>query len=135
MMEPAEYWYRCDVPDLLRPAKIRSVFVQGEMRPDLVVIRSVCLQNSAQMRFAEHDEMVERFATYRSDQPFNVAVLPRRARCGRVISDLHRTNAASVGWTEGSVAVANQVTGRFVPGESISHLTCNPLGLSDCSLC
>jgi hypothetical protein len=28
------------------------------------------------MRFAEHDEVVERFATYRSDEPLNVAVLP-----------------------------------------------------------
>ncbi len=37
MMEPNEDWYRCDVPDLLRRAKIRSIFVQGEMRPDLVV--------------------------------------------------------------------------------------------------
>ena len=33
MMEPTEDWYRCDAPDLLRPAKIRSIFVQGEMRP------------------------------------------------------------------------------------------------------
>ena len=28
------------------------------------------------VRFAEHDEMVERFATYRSDKPLDVAVLP-----------------------------------------------------------
>ena len=36
------------------------------------------------MGFADHDEVVERFAPYRSDEPFDVAVLPRRARCGRV---------------------------------------------------
>ena len=59
MMEPAEDRYRRDTADLLRPAKIRSIFVQGEMRLDLVVIRSVCLQDSAQVRFAEHDEVVE----------------------------------------------------------------------------
>jgi|SRR5208282_4877415 len=31
-------------------------------------------------------------------------------------------------WTECSVAVANQVTRRFVPGKGVSHLTCDPLG-------
>ena len=75
------------------------------------------------MRLAEHDEVVERFATDRSDEPLDVAVLPRRAWCGRVISDPHGTNAAGVSWTERAIAVANQVTRRFVPGKGISHLT------------
>jgi hypothetical protein len=26
--------------------------------------------------FAEHDEVVQRFATYRADEPFDVSVLP-----------------------------------------------------------
>ena len=30
------------------------------------------------MGFAEHDEVVERFATDRADEPLNVAVLPQR---------------------------------------------------------
>jgi hypothetical protein len=110
MMQPAKDWYRCDAADLLGPAKIRSIFIQREMRPDLIVVGNVSLQNVAQVRFAQHDEVVERFAAYRSDQQLYVAVLPWRARCGRVISDLHRTNAAGVRWTDGSVAVANQVT-------------------------
>ena len=98
------------------------------MGPDLIVVRSVGLEDTAQVRLAEHDEVVERFATYRSDEPFDVAVLPRRARCGRVISDPHGTNAAGVRWTECAVAVANQVMRRFVPGKRVSHLTCDPLG-------
>jgi hypothetical protein len=27
MMEPAEHWYRCDAAELLRPAKIWSIFI------------------------------------------------------------------------------------------------------------
>ena len=38
MMEPAEDWYRCDAADLVRPPKIWSIFIQREMRPDLIVI-------------------------------------------------------------------------------------------------
>jgi len=79
------------------------------------------------VRFAERDVEVERFATYRSDQAFDVPVLRRRACCCRVISDLHCTNSAGVRWTECSVAVANQVTRCFVPAESVNHLTCDYL--------
>ncbi len=95
--------------------------------PDLIVIRSVSSQNTAQVRFAEHDEVFERLAGYRFDEPLNVAVLARRVWCGRVVSDPHCTNAASVRWTECAVAVANQVTRRFVPGKGISHMTGDPL--------
>ena len=59
MMEPAEDRYRRDTADLLRPAKIRRISVQGEMRPDFIVIRSVSLQGMAQVRSAEHDDVVE----------------------------------------------------------------------------
>ena len=59
MMEPAEDWNRGDASDLLASAKIWSIFVQREMRPDFVVIRSIRLQDLTQVRFAEHDEVVE----------------------------------------------------------------------------
>jgi hypothetical protein len=39
--------------------KIWSIFVQREMWPDFVVIRSIRLQDISQVRFAEHDEVVE----------------------------------------------------------------------------
>src|SRR6266581_4843170 len=70
------------------------------MSPDLIVIRSVNLQDIAQVRFAEHDEVVERFTTYRSDESLNVAVLPRRAWRGRVIPDPYCTNRPSPGWAD-----------------------------------
>src|SRR6202011_566543 len=98
------------------------------MSSDLIVIRSVSLQDTAQVRFAEHDEVVERCAQYRSDEPLNVAVLPRRAWCGRVISDPHGTNAAGVRRTECAVAVANQVMRRLHPRKRHRHLTRYPLG-------
>ena len=122
MMQPAEDWNCCDAADLLRPPKIRSISCPVRDASGPVVIRSVSLQDTAQVRFAEHDEVVERFATDRSDEALNVAVLPRRAWRRRVISDPHCTNAAGVRWTECAVAVANQVTRRFVPGKGIAPL-------------
>ena len=77
---------------------------------------------------AEYDEVVERFATDRSDEPLDMAVLPRRAWCDRVISNPYCTNAADVSWTECAVAVANQVTRCFDPRKGIRHLSRDPLG-------
>ena len=62
MMESAEDWYRCDAAELLRASKIRRILVQRKMRPDLVVIGSVVLQNPTQLRFVEHEQVIEAFA-------------------------------------------------------------------------
>jgi hypothetical protein len=51
-----------------RTAEIRRILVQGEMRPDLVVVRGVSLEDMAQVSFAEYDEVVKGFATYRAAQ-------------------------------------------------------------------
>jgi len=36
-----------------------------------------------------------------------------------------------IAWAECTVAVANQMTWRFVPRKGVSHLPGNPLGKSD----
>src|SRR6202011_3505108 len=45
MVDTAEDRYRCDAAELSAPPKIRSIFIQLEMSPDLIVIRSVSLQH------------------------------------------------------------------------------------------
>jgi len=40
-----------------------------------------------------------------------------------IAADPHYPNAVGVGWADGLVAVAKQITWRFIPGESVSHLT------------
>jgi hypothetical protein len=47
------------------------------MRPDLIVIASVIPQNAAQLRFIEHNQVIEAFAPNRADEALDVAVLPR----------------------------------------------------------
>ena len=98
------------------------------MSPNFIVIRSVSFQDRAQVRFAEHDEVVERLAPDRSDEPLNVAVLPRRTRCDRVVANPRCSNAAGVHRTECAVAVADQVAQRFLPGKRVSYLARDPLG-------
>jgi hypothetical protein len=47
------------------------------MGPDLIVVRSVILQNAMQLRFVEHDQVLEAFPPDRADEALDVAVLPR----------------------------------------------------------
>ena len=50
------------------------------MRPKPIVVGGVILQNAAQLRFVEQDQVIEAFAPDRSDEALDVAVLARRAR-------------------------------------------------------
>jgi len=73
------------------------------------------------------EELRERWKTIYGRAPSR-EIGPRRTRCDRAIADPHRTNAAGVHWTESAVAVAKQVTRRFVPGKRVGHLAGDPLG-------
>ena len=55
----------------------------------IVVIARVSLQGPAQMCLAQGDDMVDTLATDRSDQPFDEAILPRRAWGNRLVTDAH----------------------------------------------
>ena len=67
------------------------------MGPDRVVVRGVRLENAAQIRLAEHDQVIEAFAPDRADEALDVAVLPRRTRRSLMIANSYRPNAAGVG--------------------------------------
>jgi hypothetical protein len=45
-------------------------------------VESVVLQNATQLRFVEHDHVIEAFAPNRPDEALGMSVPPRRARCG-----------------------------------------------------
>ena len=45
------------------------------MRADLIVIGRVILQDATQLRFAEHEQVIEAFAPNRADEALDVAVV------------------------------------------------------------
>jgi hypothetical protein len=75
-MEPPEDRNRCDAAALLSPPELWSILAQRRMGPERVVVQSVGLENAAQVRLAEHDQVIEAFAPDRADEPLDVAVLP-----------------------------------------------------------
>ena len=59
----------------------RSITVEREMRARGIVVGRVICRLMAKVPFAHHHDMVETLASDRSDQPFNMTVLPLRAGC------------------------------------------------------
>ncbi len=63
------------------------IFVQRQVSAGTIVIVGVGAKHAAQMCLTDNDQMIQTFSSDRSDQPFNVGVLPGRAWCRRAIPD------------------------------------------------
>ena len=54
----------------------RGVLVQRSMGSRLIIVGSIGAYDSAQVRFTEHDHVVQAFPADRANEPLNVSVLP-----------------------------------------------------------
>src|SRR5258706_2535791 len=96
------------------------------MRSDVVVIACVRLQNLAQMRLAQDNDVVHTLTPDRSDQPFGNAILPRRGWCGRLVSYAHAAQSARDDAAIDLVAIADEVVRSLIPRKCVCYLTCKP---------
>ena len=92
----------------------------------IVVIARVSLQGPAQVCLAQGDDMVDTLATDRSDQPFDEAVLPRRAWGNRLVTDAHGPYSLRGSGTVDTVPIADQVARSLTPRECLCDLACDP---------
>ena len=77
MMEFAEDGLCNDVTKPVdRTRKRRVLASQSEMRPDMVVIGSISLENLTQMDLAKDDDVIQAFSTDRANQALGMPVLP-----------------------------------------------------------
>src|SRR6202790_4768291 len=102
------------------------------MNSDAVVIVRIRQQDSAQMHLAQDNDVVHTFTPDRSDQPFGKAMLPRRGRCGRLVSDAHGAQSARDDAAIDPVAIADEVVRSLIPGKCLRYLTSNPFGRRMC---
>jgi hypothetical protein len=109
----------------------RSILVQRKMRARGIVVGRVICQLMAKVPFAHHHDMVKALASDRSDQPFNMTVLPRRAWRDRPVSNAHGAQSACDRDTIGGVTVStvsDEVAWRLAPRECFGDLSDDPLG-------
>ena len=60
-----------------------------QVRAHLIVIRRIQGKNLPQVRLTEDQHSVQTFAAHGADQAFRIAILPRRSRRDRSVSDAH----------------------------------------------
>src|SRR4029077_16631130 len=106
----------------------RSILLEREVRTDPVIVGGISRQDPAQMRFAEHHDMVKAFTSDRADEAFDMAVLPRRAGRDWSVPDTHRSEPLCDDHAIGIIPIADEVSRCLVPGECLGDLLCNPLG-------
>src|SRR6516162_5226938 len=106
----------------------RRILVECKVRAHPIVVGGVIRQQMAEVPFPQHHDMIEALASDRSDQPFNMTVLPRRAWRDRPISNTHDSQPARDRHTVGGVAVADEVARCLIPWERFGYLLRDPLG-------
>jgi len=79
------------------------------------------MQNAAQMHLTQHNEMVQALTPDRSDQPFGKAILPRRGRRIRHISDAHGANSSRDDAAIDLVAISDEAARRLIPRKGLGY--------------
>jgi len=79
------------------------------------------------MRLAKDDHVIQALSSDRSDQSLDVPVLPRRPGCHRSVSNTHGSEASPEDLSVGTIAVANEVSGRRFPTEGLRDLAGDPI--------
>ncbi len=80
MMQSADLWNGDDrtLGGFLSVSVLRCVAVQGHVAAGSVVVGDVTSQQSPQLRFAEHDDVIRTLPANRADHACDVAALLRR---------------------------------------------------------
>src|SRR6478672_1967794 len=81
----------------------------------------------APMSLTRDNDVVQTLAPDRSYQPFGKAILPRRGRCNRLVSNAHGSQSACDDGAIDPIAITDHVTRSTVPRKSLGDLACNPL--------
>jgi phage terminase large subunit-like protein len=108
MVESAQDVAGDDAAAALNRSAMWGIFLQAEMGPCRVVIRSVFLQDALKMGLAPHDYVVKTLASDRADCALDISVLPWRSRRDRAVANAHRR--------QGAPDALDSVTVRHVSG-------------------
>ena len=79
------------------------------MRAGGIVVRQVTAQQASEVPFAEHDDVIEAFASNRADDPLGEGILPGRAWGDEHLTNPHRLGSPCERSAIDSIAITEQV--------------------------
>jgi hypothetical protein len=94
--------------------------------PEFVVVVGIRGQDPAQVRCAQDHDVVQALSPDRTDQPFDMTILPRRPRRSWSIPNSHGRKTSHYSMAIRGVSVPNEVLGRLIPGEGLGDLSGDP---------
>ena len=95
MMQAADFGNRDDRAEL-RPLDwpaVGRVLVEREVSARPVIVREVARQGTAQVPFAEDEDVIQTLASDRSDEPLGERILPWAVRRCQDFTDAHAIHA------------------------------------------
>ena len=116
-----------DAAATLNGSAMWGIFLQAEMGPCRVVIRSVFLQDAPKMGLAPHDHVVKTLTSDRADCALDISVLPWRSRRDRAVANAHRPNPPREYLAISAVIVADEKGRGRVPWKGFGDLVGQPL--------
>ena len=121
MVEPAEDWLCTDASDRLDgPSMGASLSTTVSARA--VVVFHVRQQNVPQVSLPDRPRLVEAFPADRADQPLRTAILPRRSRGDRPVTDAQRSHATDEYLAVAGIPITDQMVGRWLPAAGFRKL-------------
>src|SRR5690348_6560279 len=100
----------------------RSILAERKVRAHPIVVRRVIGQQMPEVPFTQHHDMVEAFASDRTDQPSNMTILPRRAWRDRPVANAHGSQPPGDRGAIRGVAVTDEVARCLIPWECFGDL-------------
>src|SRR5215475_4631793 len=98
------------------------------MRARVVIIVEVISQGTAEVIFADDDQMIETLSANRADYAFGVWILEGRSRRGDHFFDLHPLHSQSEFCPVNLISIPEQIARRRVFREGFDELSGRPFG-------
>src|SRR5215831_10504755 len=96
------------------------------MRSRFVVIAKITFQYPAQMLLAEHNHVIQALATYASDHPLGVWILPWALCSSPHFLNAHSLNSFLKVFTIDAVTISEKITCRFILRKRFDYLLGGP---------
>src|SRR2546425_437987 len=129
-MKAAELRNRNDAPGRWRShfSRTRAVVVEGLMRAGGVVVREVSAQQTSEMLFVDHDDVIEAFPSNRADDALGEGILPGRSRGDEDLAHRQALHPSYEHVAVDGVPIAEQILRRCLFREALDQLVGGPGG-------
>src|SRR5262245_16193223 len=112
----------------LHLASMGAVIVEGLMRAGGVVVREITAQQTSEMPFVDHNDVIKAFPSNRPDDALGEGILPRGARGDEDLAHPQGFHPPCEHVAVDGIPIAEQVRGRSLFREALDQLVGGPGG-------